>query len=240
MLGDPRDDYGPPTSVTNSGQGCLCLHTTYVGAVGAETFFTRAQSPTQCHPDDQRVRDFLQVSISSSDRALRVTRRRCYTKRKKPTSLQNAQNTSGFDHGGRSDLSRAYPHIMPISKFNYVFSQKWAHIPPEAALASSKTATGKHTSEIPIPESHRPVRLCPKALRNPKQLHHQVIHFHILEPVHNVGVVRGRVPTLVLIRHPGLVMNGFHDVREWTVGHEHRVHTEIPVVVAVILEVGLG
>ena len=93
-----------------------------------------------------------------------------------------------------------------------------------------------HPSEISVPKPSRPVRLRPKILRHSKQPHHQIIHFHILEPIHNVDVVRGRVPPLVLVRHPGLVVQGFHNVRERTMGNEHRVHPEVSVVVSVALE----
>lgn len=91
-------------------------------------------------------------------------------------------------------------------------------------------------SEIPIPKPDRPVRFRPNVLRHTKQPHHEIIHFHVLEPVHNVDVVRGRVPALVLVGHPGLVVEGFHDVRERAVSDEHCVHAEIPVVVSVVLE----
>ena len=94
-----------------------------------------------------------------------------------------------------------------------------------------------HASEISIPESSRPVRLRPKILRYSKQPHHQIIHFHVLEPIHNVDVVRGRVPSLILVRHPGLMVQGFHNVRERTMGDKHCVHPEVSVVVPVALRV---
>jgi hypothetical protein len=93
----------------------------------------------------------------------------------------------------------------------------------------------RSNSEIPIPKPNRPIRLCPNVLRHPKQPHHQIVHFHVLEPIHNVNVIRGRVPALVLVRHPGLVVEGFHDVRERTMGDEHCVHPEVSVVVSVVL-----
>ena len=43
------------------------------------------------------------------------------------------------------------------------------------------------------------------------------------------------MPTLVLVGHPGLVVEGLHDIRERTVGDEHREHAVVSVVVSVSL-----
>ena len=131
-------------------------------------------------------------------------------------------------------------HLLWTSPFAEIVSELNHIILTEAVrLVFQNNRAHVHSSKISIPKSSRPICLCPKVLRNSKQLHHQIIHFHVLEPVHYVNVVCGGVPALVLVRHPGLVVESFHDVREWTVGYEHRMHTGVLVVITVVLGVEL-
>ena len=95
-------------------------------------------------------------------------------------------------------------------------------------------------SEILVPEAFRAVRGS-RTMLDPEELHHQVVDLHILERVHNVCIVRGRVPTLIRPRKEAAdesivgMLDGFDDGGEWTVRHKHSMHRGVVVVVAVVL-----
>jgi hypothetical protein len=93
--------------------------------------------------------------------------------------------------------------------------------------------------EVCVPETTCSVCLRYLSLRNTQQLHDKIVDFDILEPIHHVGIIRGRVPTLAeamwTVRTLPVVSD-FRRRREGSMSNEYSFHCVIIIVVAVILQ----